>query len=192
MEEADSKRSLRNPTPVMSILAKDIGDLAIKEKNLYSPVLKTWHPLASGVAVATLHSCYGSELKQFIAGLTELTPDTVQVLKSADKLEKDLVNIAVEDSVDSDDGGKSLIREMPPYEAENAIANLVKVWIKDRVDRLKGWVDRNLKQEVLLFCFTVISYFPSININLQVYYLMLHDVMACQLKLLYFCICLMQ
>nr|ACF86995.1 unknown [Zea mays] len=36
---------------------------------------------------------------------------------------------------------------MPPYEAENAIANLVKVWIKERVDRLKGWVDRNLKQE---------------------------------------------
>ncbi|KAG2634622.1 hypothetical protein PVAP13_2NG173900 [Panicum virgatum] len=147
MEEADSKRSSRNPTPVLSILAKDIGDLAIKEKNLYSPILKTWHPLASGVAVATLHSCYGNELKQFVAGLTELTPDTVQVLKSADKLEKDLVNIAVEDSVDSDDGGKSLIREMPPYEAENAIANLVKVWIKERVDRLKGWVDRNLKQE---------------------------------------------
>ncbi|KAL6655718.1 hypothetical protein ACP70R_006544 [Stipagrostis hirtigluma subsp. patula] len=147
MEEADSKRSSRNPTPVLSILAKDIGDLAIKEKNLYSPILKTWHPLASGVAVATLHSCYGNELKQFVAGLAELTPDTVQVLKAADKLEKDLVNIAVEDSVDSDDGGKSLIREMPPYEAENAIANLVKVWIKERVDRLKGWVDRNLKQE---------------------------------------------
>ncbi|KAG8056499.1 hypothetical protein GUJ93_ZPchr0002g25190 [Zizania palustris] len=147
MEEADSKRSSRNPTPVLSILAKDISDLAIKEKNLYSPILKTWHPLASGIAVATLHSCFGNELKQFITGLTELTPDTVQVLKAADKLEKDLVNIAVEDSVDSDDGGKSLIREMPPYEAENAIANLVKVWIKERVDRLKGWVDRNLKQE---------------------------------------------
>ncbi|RWW19901.1 hypothetical protein GW17_00016014 [Ensete ventricosum] len=78
----------------------------------------------------------------------ELTPDTVQVLKAADKLEKDLVHIAVEDSVDSEDGGKSLIREMPPYEAESAIANLVKVWIKTRVDRLKDWVDRNLHQEV--------------------------------------------
>lgn len=164
MEEADSKRSSRNPTPVLSILAKDIGDLATKEKNIYSPILKTWHPLASGVAVATLHSCYGNELKQFVAGLTELTPDTVQVLKSADKLEKDLVNIAVEDSVDSDDGGKSLIREMPPYEAENAIANLVKVWIKERVDRLKGWVDRNLKQEVLIFApFTIRPLFLYVN-----------------------------
>ncbi|KAG2371749.1 hypothetical protein LR48_Vigan05g134900 [Vigna angularis] len=41
---------------------------------------------------------------------------------AADKLEKDLVHIAVEDSVDSDDGGKSVIREMCPFEAET-------VWI---------------------------------------------------------------
>ncbi|XP_072977774.1 protein unc-13 homolog [Typha angustifolia] len=150
MEEADSNRrssKSQSTTPVLSILAKDIGDLASKEKELFSPILKKWHPLAAGVAVATLHSCYGNELKQFIAGLAELTPDTVQVLKAADKLEKDLVHIAVEDSVDSDDGGKSLIREMPPYEAELAIANLVKAWIKTRVDRLKEWVDRNLQQE---------------------------------------------
>ncbi|XP_020099019.1 uncharacterized protein LOC109717584 [Ananas comosus] len=151
MEQADSnRRSSKNqatPTPVLSILAKDIGDLAKKEKELFSPILKQWHPLAAGVAVATLHSCYGNELKQFVAGLTELTPDTVQVLKAADKLEKDLVLIAVEDSVDSDDGGKSLIRQMPPYEAESAIANLVKEWIKTRVNRLKEWVDRNLQQE---------------------------------------------
>ncbi|WOL11100.1 hypothetical protein Cni_G19861 [Canna indica] len=151
MEQADSsRRSSKNqstPTPVLSILAKDIGELASKEKELFSPILKKWHPLAAGVAVATLHSCYGNELKQFISGVAELTPDSVQVLKAADKLEKDLVHIAVEDSVDSEDGGKSLIREMPPYEAESTIANLVKVWIKTRVDRLKEWVDRNLQQE---------------------------------------------
>ncbi|KAI5444969.1 hypothetical protein KIW84_013306 [Lathyrus oleraceus] len=72
----------------------------------------------TGLAVATLHACYGNEMKQFIAGITELTPDVVQVLRAADQLEKDLVQIAVEDSVDSDDGGKAVIREMPPYEAE--------------------------------------------------------------------------
>ena len=70
------------------------------------------------------------------------------MLKAADKLEKALVHIAVEDSVDSEDGGKSLIREMPPYEADIAIANLVKVWIKTREERLKEWVDQNLQQEV--------------------------------------------
>lgn len=156
MEKADSSRRASkgqsNPLPVLAILAKDVGDLALNEKEIFSPILKKWHPFAAGVAVATLHACYGNELKQFISGLTELTPDAVLVLREADKLEKDLVQIAVEDSVDCDDGGKAIIREMPPFEAEAAIANLVKEWIKTRIDRLKEWVDRNLQQEV---CFAV-------------------------------------
>lgn len=153
MEQADSIRRSKNSASsihVLSILAKDIGDLARKEKEQFSPILKKWHPLAAGVAVATLHACYGNELKQFISGVTELTPDSVQVLKDADKLEKSLVQIAVEDSVDSDDGGKGIIREMPPYDAEYTVANLAREWIKTRVGRLKEWIDRNLQQEVCL------------------------------------------
>ncbi|XP_061369584.1 protein unc-13 homolog isoform X2 [Gastrolobium bilobum] len=137
-----------NSLPLLAILAKDVGSLAVNEKQVFSPILKRWHPLPAGLAVATLHACYGNELKQFISGITELTPDAVQVLRAADQLEKDLVQIAVEDSVDSEDGGKAIIREMPPYEAEGAIANLVKIWIKTRLDRLKEWVDRNLQQEL--------------------------------------------
>ncbi|KAI3963872.1 hypothetical protein MKW92_002430 [Papaver armeniacum] len=152
MEQADSSRrssrNLPNSLPVLAILAKSVGELACKEKEVYSPIFKRWHPLAAGVAVATLHVCYGNELKQFIKGIQELTPDAVHVLRAADKLEKDLVQIAVEDSVDSDDGGKGIIREMPPYEAETAMADLVRGWLKTRVDMLKDWVDRNLQQEV--------------------------------------------
>ncbi|KAL1204422.1 unc-13-like protein [Cardamine amara subsp. amara] len=152
MEKADSSRrasrNQKNPLPVLAILAKDIGELAVQEKRMFSPIWKRWHPFAAGVAVATLHVCYGNEIKQFISGISELTPDAVQILRAADKLEKDLVQIAVEDSVDSDDGGKAIIREMPPFEAETVIANLVKDWIKARIDRLKEWVDRNLQQEV--------------------------------------------
>ncbi|KAA8534911.1 hypothetical protein F0562_029873 [Nyssa sinensis] len=37
---------------------------------------------------------------------------------------------------------------MNPYEAEAIIANLVKSWIRSRVDRFMEWVDRNLQQEV--------------------------------------------
>ncbi|XP_015898517.3 protein unc-13 homolog [Ziziphus jujuba] len=152
LEKVKSKRRLsknqNNRLPVLSILAQDASELAFSEKAIFSPVFKRWHPLAAGVGVATLHSCYGNELKQFVAGISELTPSTIEVLRAADKLEKDLVQIAVEDSVDSDDGGKSVIREMLPYEAEAVIANLVKAWIKTRVDRLKEWVDRNLQQEV--------------------------------------------
>ncbi|XP_020252706.1 uncharacterized protein LOC109829991 [Asparagus officinalis] len=151
MGKADSSRhtsSNQSTTAhLLVVLAKDIGDLANKEREFYSPILKKWHPLSAGVAAATLHSCYGSELKQFISGLTELTVDSVQVLRAADKLEKDLVYIAVEDSIDSEDGGKALIPEMTPFEAESTIAGLVKTWIKTRVDRLKEWNDKNFQQE---------------------------------------------
>ncbi|XP_022863080.1 uncharacterized protein LOC111383229 isoform X2 [Olea europaea var. sylvestris] len=156
MEKADSnRRSSRNQLnslPVLAILAKDVGDLAMKGKDTFSPILKRWHPFAAGVAVAMIHACYGNELKQFIAAITELTADAVQILRAADKLEKDLINIAVEDSVDSDDGGKAIICEMPPYEAEGSIANMVKVWIKTRINRLKECIDRTLQQEVYVQC----------------------------------------
>ncbi|KAM5547604.1 protein unc-13 [Rosa sericea] len=141
-------KSQKNRIPTLSVLATEVGELAFSEKDIFGPVLKRWHPFATGVAMATLHSCYGDELKQFVDGISELTPDTVQVLKAADKLEKDLVQIAVEDSVDSEDGGKSIIQEMPPYEAEAVMAELAKAWIRTRLDRLKEWVDRNLQQEV--------------------------------------------
>ncbi|KAM7519420.1 hypothetical protein LguiB_018382 [Lonicera macranthoides] len=137
-----------NPLPALCVFAQDISDMAFNEKEIYSPVLKNWHPLPTSVAVATMHSCFGVELKQFVSGIRELTPDVVQVLIAADKLEKDLVQMAVEDSVESEDGGKGIIQEMTPYEAESVIADLVKSWIKTRIDRLKEWVDRNLQQEV--------------------------------------------
>lgn len=145
-----SSKNQRNSLPILSILAQNISDLAFNEKEIYSPVLKRWHPLATGVAVATLHACYGDELKKFVSSINELTPDAVQVLIAADKLEKNLVKMAVADAVDSDDGGKALIQEMIPFEAEAVIANLVKSWIRTRVDRLKEWVERNLQQEVHL------------------------------------------
>lgn len=145
-----SSKKQQSSLPILSILAQNVTDLAFNEKEIYSAVLKRWHPIATGVAVATLHACYGSELKKFVSGISELTPDALQVLIAADKLEKDLVQMAVADAVDSEDGGKSLIKEMTPYEVEAVIANLVKSWIRTRIDRLKEWVNRNLQQEVCL------------------------------------------
>ncbi|CAI9100420.1 OLC1v1037423C1 [Oldenlandia corymbosa var. corymbosa] len=134
--------------PMLSILAQNLTDLAFTEQEIFSPILKQWHPLATGVAAATLHACYRKDLNKFVANISELTPDVIQVLIASEKLEKDLVKMAVADSVDSDDGGKALIQEMTPYEAESVIGTLVKSWIKTRVDRLKEWVDRNIQQEV--------------------------------------------
>ncbi|XP_065848994.1 protein unc-13 homolog [Euphorbia lathyris] len=151
VEKVKSGKPFQNqptPRPGLSVLAQDISELAFSEKAIFSPILKRWHPLAAGVAVSTLHSCYGIELKRFVSGISELTPDAIQVLTAADKLEKDLVQIAVEDAVDSEDGGKSIIQKMPPYEAEALILDLVKSWIKTRLDRVKEWTDRNLQKEV--------------------------------------------
>ncbi|KAJ7979702.1 Retinol dehydrogenase 13 [Quillaja saponaria] len=183
LEKLDSSKQLSkiqsNPVSTLSILAQDTSKLAFHEKGMFSPILKKWHPLAAGVAVATLHSCYRNELKQFVGGISELTPDAIQVLIAADKLEKDLVQIAVEDSVDSEDGGKSVIREMSPYEAETMIANLVKSWIKSRVDRLKEWVDRNLQQEVWnplankeCFAPSAVEVLRTINETLEAFFLL--------------------
>ncbi|KAG5014673.1 hypothetical protein JHK82_020357 [Glycine max] len=103
----------------LSVLARDISELAFNEKATFSPILKRWHPLAAGVAVATLHVCYGHELKQYVKSVTELTPDAVEMLIAADKLERTAV-----------------------------IINLVKSWIKTRMDGLEECVDRNLQEEV--------------------------------------------
>ncbi|URE29060.1 hypothetical protein MUK42_35870 [Musa troglodytarum] len=65
----------------------DSGRLSSKNQNTSTPVLSIlkWRSLAAGVAVAALPSCYGDELKEFILNTTELTPDTDEVLKAADK-----------------------------------------------------------------------------------------------------------
>ncbi|KAJ9551119.1 hypothetical protein OSB04_015164 [Centaurea solstitialis] len=137
-----------NQLPALCVIAQEITDIAFTEKEIYCPVVEKWHPLPVGVAVATLHSCFRQEVKAFISGINDLTPDVIQVLIMADKLEKCLVEMAVEDSFNSEDGGKSIIQEMDPYEAEAVIADLVKSWIQTRVDRLTEWVDRNLQKEV--------------------------------------------
>ncbi|GMI89463.1 hypothetical protein like AT2G25800 [Hibiscus trionum] len=142
-----SSKDDRSELPFMARLAEEVSKVAFTEKETFSPILKRWHPLAAGVAVATLHSCYGNELKQYVSGIDEVSADVLRVLKHADRLEKDLVQIAVENSVESEDGGKSIIREMHPYEAESVTSGLVKSWITERTHRLKEWVDRNLQQE---------------------------------------------
>ncbi|XP_078428194.1 protein unc-13 homolog [Wolffia australiana] len=150
MEQADmSRRSMKDrPLPILSILAKDVSALANKEKELFSPLLNTWHPLAAAVAMSTLHVCFGWELNQFIAGITELSPDAVRVLKSAEELERELVQIAVEDSAKSDDGGKAIIREMLPFESEPTMARLTRAWIRERVDSQSQLVNQILQRQV--------------------------------------------
>ncbi|CAK7327299.1 unnamed protein product [Dovyalis caffra] len=116
-------------------LAKEAEDLALRERESFSPILKKWHPIAASVAAVTLHQCYGAVLKQYLHGMSTLNNETVAVLQSAGKLEKVLVQMLVEDSVECEDGGKTIVREMVPYEVDSVILRLMKQWIEERLKR---------------------------------------------------------
>lgn len=148
MEDVDSRRKAgEEPRPALAQLAKDTLALAIKELEVYTATLKEWHPYAGGVAAATLHACYTREIKQYMSGVTALSPDTVQVLDAADQLEKSLVQIAVEEGAEAEDGGKALIREMPPFEADRVVGDLARKWVEERLEMLGEMVTRSIERE---------------------------------------------
>lgn len=129
-------------------LAKETEDLALKERESFSPILKKWHPTAVGVAAVTLHNCYGTMLKQYLGGVSTLTSETIGVLHRAGKLEKVLVQMVVEDSADCDDGGKAIVREMVPFEVDSIIMNLLKKWVDERLKKQKECLSRAKESEV--------------------------------------------
>nr|XP_043625138.1 protein unc-13 homolog [Erigeron canadensis] len=118
-------------------LANETEELAFKEKKTFSVVLKRWHPISAGVASVTLHSCYGALLKHFLTCNSDINNDILTVLQRADKLEKVLVNMVVEDSVECEDGGKTVIREMVPYEVDSIILRFLSKSITGRLKRIK-------------------------------------------------------
>ncbi|KAF5465885.1 hypothetical protein F2P56_015850 [Juglans regia] len=128
-------------------LAEETEDLALKEREIFSPVLKKWHPTSAAVAAVTLHNCYGAVLKQYLGGVFELTTETVRVFQRTRKLEKLLVQMVVEDSADCDDGGKAIVREMDPYEVDSIILNLLKRWINERLQKGKEYLQRAKESE---------------------------------------------
>nr|XP_004234045.1 protein unc-13 homolog [Solanum lycopersicum] len=128
-------------------LANATEEMATKEKKVFTPVLKKWHPIAAGVAAVTLHTCYGTLLRQYLAGTTFLTSETALVLQRAGKLEKVLVQMVVEDSVDCEDGGKVMVREMIPYEVDSIKINLLRKWIQDSLKKGKDVLVRSKDSE---------------------------------------------
>ncbi|GFP85832.1 hypothetical protein PHJA_000727000 [Phtheirospermum japonicum] len=128
-------------------LAKKTEELAAKEKDIFSPILKKWHPVAAGVAAVTLHTCYGTLLKQYLTGKSSFLNETVLVLQRAGKLEKSLVQLVVEDSVECEDGGKAVVREMAPYEVDAMILRLLKQWLQERLQKGKEYLLRSKQTE---------------------------------------------
>ncbi|KAL3724677.1 hypothetical protein ACJRO7_029788 [Eucalyptus globulus] len=122
-------------TEALLSLAKETEDLALREREHFSPIMKKWHPFAAGVAAVVLHSCYGAMLKRYLTIAPKLSGETVSVLQRAGKLENFLVQMVVEDSTECEDGGKSLVREMAPYEVDSIILKLLKQWIHEKLKK---------------------------------------------------------
>ncbi|XP_073027898.1 protein unc-13 homolog [Primulina eburnea] len=132
---------------MLTKLASETEELAWKEKDIFSDVLKKWHPIAAGVAAVTLHTCYGTLLKQYLTDASSFKNETVLVLQRAGKLEKALVQMAVEDSVECEDGGKAIVREMVPFEVDSIIVKLLKQWIQERLKTGKEHLQRAKETE---------------------------------------------
>ncbi|KAA8527798.1 hypothetical protein F0562_035333 [Nyssa sinensis] len=128
-------------------LADETEELAMKEKEIFSPMLKKWHPISAGAAAVTLHTCYGTLLKQYLAGSSSLSNETISILQRAGKLEKVLVQMVVEDSVECEDGGKTIVREMVPYEVDSIILNLLKQWIQQMLKKGRECLQRAKETE---------------------------------------------
>ncbi|KAJ9558801.1 hypothetical protein OSB04_013415 [Centaurea solstitialis] len=122
-------------------LANGTEELAIREKGLFSSMLKKWHPISAGIAAVTLHTCYGNFLRQFLAANSMISNETVAVLQRANKLEKVLVNMVVEDSVECEDGGKTVLREMVPYDVDAIVLRILRQWIQDCLKKAKDVVE---------------------------------------------------
>ncbi|WOL05760.1 hypothetical protein Cni_G14491 [Canna indica] len=136
-----------DPSSILIHLAKGTEGLALFDKEVFGSVLKKWHPMPTAAAAVTIHSCFGIVLKQYLAKVTSLSNELVRVLISAEKLEKILVQMAVEDSADYEDGGKGIVREMVPYEIDSIVGHLINNWIEERLGIGKDCLDRARETE---------------------------------------------
>jgi len=152
--EAANAKSAESETRVeigeiMLQLAQETENLAMKERQNYSPVLKKWHSIAAAVAALTLNNCYGHVLKQYLSEMTtSVTVDVILVLRRAKILEDVLVQMVVEDSVDCEDGGKAVVREMVPFEVESTTLTLVRKWIEESQLKLRDCLQKAKENEV--------------------------------------------
>ncbi|XP_061359180.1 protein unc-13 homolog [Gastrolobium bilobum] len=128
-------------------LAQETEDLAMKERENFSAMLKKWNPAACGVAALMLHNCYGHVLRQYLSEVNSLTYETVDVLQRAGKLEKVLVQMMVENSTEGEDNGKTVVREMIPYDVDSIILNFLRKWIHESLYKGKEYLQRAKETE---------------------------------------------
>ncbi|XP_062186069.1 protein unc-13 homolog [Phragmites australis] len=119
-----------DPCETLMYVAAQTKDMARVEKEVYSRVLRQWHPCPIAVAAATLHDCFGALLKRYVSRMAcSLSSESVRVLHAASKLDKSLLQMAAED-----DPAYSIRQQiMTPYDVDSTIFGLVKGWMDERL-----------------------------------------------------------
>ncbi|XP_051127596.1 protein unc-13 homolog [Andrographis paniculata] len=128
-------------------VAREIEEFASKEKDIYSPVLKKWHPNPHGASAVTLHACYGTMLKQHLSKMSPYMNETILALQRAGKLEKALIQMAM-DGAENTDKGKAIVRRMVSYEADMTILKLLRNWMQEKLQRGKESLERAKDTEI--------------------------------------------
>lgn len=139
---------MEEASEVLIKLADEVEKLATKEKEIFSSVLKNWRPNAAGIAAVSLHACYGTLLKQYLAAASTLTNETIAVLNKAGNLEQFLVQMIATDSDKCQDGGKTIVREMAPYDVDSIITIRIRQWIQEILKKGKEFIQRAKETEV--------------------------------------------
>ncbi|WVZ81479.1 hypothetical protein U9M48_028852 [Paspalum notatum var. saurae] len=122
-----------DPCETLMYVAAQSKDLARVEKEVYSRVLRRWHPCPTAVAAAALHGCFGALLKRYISRMMAcsslLSSESVRVLHAAAKLDKWLLQMAAED----EPPGPAAPLIIAPYDVDATISGLVKGWMDERL-----------------------------------------------------------
>ncbi|CAL5070974.1 unnamed protein product [Urochloa decumbens] len=116
-----------DPCETLMYVAAQTKELARVEREVYSRVLRQWHPCPTAVAAAALHGCFGALLKRHLSrmGGGGLSSESVRALQTASRLEKSLLHMTAED-------GHQMMA-MAPYDVESTILDLAKGWMDERL-----------------------------------------------------------
>nr|GFA05837.1 hypothetical protein [Tanacetum cinerariifolium] len=88
------------------------------------------------------HVNWPHERRQFNSMISN---EAIVVLQRADKLEKVLVNMVVEDTSKYEAGAKTVVREMVPYEVDSILLRYLRQDIQENLKRAKDVVHTTKK-----------------------------------------------
>nr|CAB3448445.1 unnamed protein product [Digitaria exilis] len=134
-----------DPCETLTYVAAQTKELARVEREVYSGVLRRWHPCPTAVAAAALHGCFGALVKRYVvvvsssSSSSRMSSESVRALHAASKLDKWLHQMAAEDEPAGSGRQQHIYRQLvtesmaPLLDVDATISGLVKGWMDERL-----------------------------------------------------------